>query len=327
MCTAISYHTKNFYFGRTLDYDCSFGEQVAIIPRNFPLNFRMVGEIKRHYAIIGMAHVAGGYPLYYDGGNEKGLAIAGLNFVGNTYYYEKQEGKCNLAQFELIPYLLATCKDVEEAIERLKEINVTNHPFSAQYPVAELHYLIADKERCIVMELVEDGMKIYENPVGVLTNNPPFPKQLFSLNGYINVTPEEPRNRFSEQYPLEEFSRGMGALGLPGDWTSQSRFARAAFVKLNSVPAGTSEEESVNEFFHVMNSVAQPRGSGLWKGHYEITVYTSCFSAAKGTYYYTTYGNHRIHGVKLKKHDLDSEKLIVYPLETKEEIAYQKVDD
>ena len=323
MCTAISYHTKNHYFGRTLDYDCSFGEQVVIVPRNYPLNLRMAGEIKSHYAVIGMAHVAKNYPLYYDGGNEKGLAIAGLNFVGNTHYFEEQKGKCNLAQFELIPYLLATCKDVDEVLKRLKEINVTNHPFAEQYPVAELHYLIADKNRCIVVELVKEGMQIYDNPVGVLTNNPSFPKQLFSLNDYINVTPEEPKNRFSDKYPLEEFSRGMGALGLPGDWTSKSRFARAAFVKLNSVTAGDSEEACVNEFFHVMNSVAQPRGSGLWKGHYEITIYTSCFSADAGIYYYTTYGNHRIHGVELFKHNLDGDKPIVYPLAMKEEIAYQ----
>ena len=323
MCTAISYHTKNHYFGRTLDYDCSFGEQVVIMPRNYPLHFRMAGEVKKHYAVIGMAHVANGYPLYYDGGNEEGLAIAGLNFVGNTHYFDEQKGKCNLAQFEFIPYLLSTCKDVEEVIKKLNEINVTNHSFAAQFPVAELHYLIADKKRCIVVELMKEGMKIYDNPVGVLTNNPPFPKQLFSLNDYINVTPEEPKNAFGKNYKLEEFSRGMGALGLPGDWTSKSRFARAAFVKLNSVPAGTSEEESVNEFFHVMNAVSQPRGSGLWKGHYEITVYTSCFSADAGIYYYTTYGNHRIHGVELKKHDLESDKLVVYPLAMKEEIAYQ----
>lgn len=323
MCTAISYKTKHFYFGRTLDYDFSFGEQVVIVPRNYPLKLRMAGEIKSHYALIGMAHVANGYPLYYDGGNEKGLGIAGLNFVGNTHYFEEQKGKCNLAQFELIPYLLATCKDVDEAITKLNEINVTNHPFAEQYPVAELHYLIADKNRCVVMELVKEGMKIYENPVGVLTNNPPFPLQLASLNDYINVTPEEPRNTFSKNYKLEEFSRGMGALGLPGDWTSKSRFARAAFVKLNSVPAGDSEKESVNEFFHVMNSVSQPRGSGLWNGHYEITVYTSCFSAEAGIYYYTTYGNHRIHGVELKKHDLDGDQIISYLLATEEEIAYQ----
>ena len=323
MCTAISYHTKRFYFGRTLDYDCSYGEQVAIMPRNFPLKFRMAGEVKNHYAVIGMAHVANGYPLYYDGGNEKGLGIAGLNFVGNTHYFEEQKGKCNLAQFELIPYLLATCKDVEEALKRLQEINVTNHAFADGYPVAELHYLIADKNRSVVLELVKEGMKIYDNPVGVLTNNPSFPQQLFSLNDYVNVTPEEPKNRFSKNYKLEEFSRGMGALGLPGDWTSKSRFARAAFVKLNSVPAGEGEEESVNEFFHVMNSVSQPRGSGLWKGNYEITVYTSCFSANAGAYYYTTYSNHRIHGVELKKHDLEGEKLITYPLAMKEEIAYQ----
>ena len=326
MCTAISYQTKNFYFGRTLDYDCSYGEQVVVLPRNYPLRLRGVGEVEKHYAVIGMAHIANGYPLFYDGGNEKGLAVAGLNFVGNACYSEKaQKDKTNIAQFELIAYLLCVCKDVEEAVLRLNEINVTATPFSEQYPVSQLHYLIADKTRSVTVEFVKEGVKIYENPVGVLTNNPPFPAQLSSLSDYINVTNEEPRNGFSKSYNPEEFSRGMGALGLPGDWSSKSRFARAAFVKLNSFSEGGGEEESVNEFFHIMESVAHPRGVCKWKGGYEITVYTSCFSAKTGAYYYTTYENHRIHGVELNKHDLEGERLTSYPLALKEDIAYEKV--
>ncbi len=323
MCTAISYKTKNFYFGRTLDYDCSYGEQVTITPRNYPLRFRMTNEIKRHYAYIGMAHVADGYPLYYDGGNEEGLAVAGLNFVGNACFFEARKDKIDLAQFELIPYLLGVCKSAEEAVSRLREINLVSLPFSDRFPVAELHYLIADKNGSYTVEFVKEGLCVYENPVGVLTNNPPFPAQLLSLGDCINVTSEEPRNRFSEIYNLAEISRGMGALGLPGDWSSKSRFARAAFVKLNSVPAGDGEEESVNEFFHVMNTVSQPRGSCRWKGGYEITVYTSCFSAQRGAYYYTAYGNHRICGVELFKHDLEGERIAAYPLMLHEDIAYQ----
>lgn len=88
MCTAATYKTKDFYMGRTLDYEFSYGEQITITPRNYEFDFRFAGKIKSHYALIGMAFVAGGYPLYYDAVNEKGLGMAGLNFVGNAAYEE-----------------------------------------------------------------------------------------------------------------------------------------------------------------------------------------------------------------------------------------------
>ena len=86
MCTAATYKTKDFYFGRTLDYEFSYGDQIVITPRNYSFHFRHVGDMEHHYAIIGMAHVAEDYPLYYDAMNEKGVAMAGLNFVGNAAY-------------------------------------------------------------------------------------------------------------------------------------------------------------------------------------------------------------------------------------------------
>ncbi len=88
MCTAATYKTKDFYFGRTLDYEFSYGEEIVVMPRRFPLDFRFLGKSEEHYAIIGMAHVADGYPMFYDAVNEKGLAMAGLNFVGNAVYRE-----------------------------------------------------------------------------------------------------------------------------------------------------------------------------------------------------------------------------------------------
>ena len=83
MCTAATYKTKDFYFGRTLDYEFSYGDEVTVTPRNFCFRFRHMSEVKTHYAMIGMAYVADDYPLYYDAVNEKGLGMAGLNFVGN----------------------------------------------------------------------------------------------------------------------------------------------------------------------------------------------------------------------------------------------------
>lgn len=314
MCTAATYKTKDFYFGRTLDYEFSYGDEIIITPRNFEFNFRMGKKMENHYAIIGMAHVAGDYPLYYDAINEKGLGIAGLNFVGNAYYNDCADGKDNIAQFELIPWILCQCETVKEVRELLKNINITNEPFSEKFPLAQLHWIIADKNGAIIVESMKDGLKVYDNPVGVLTNNPPFDKQMFELNKYMNLSSKSPQNNFSNKLNMEYYSRGMGGIGLPGDLSSQSRFVRVSFVKMNSV-SGDDEKSSVSQFFHILNSVDQQRGCcDVGDGKYEITIYTSCCNTSKGIYYYTTYNNHQITGVNMFKENLDGDKIIKYPV-------------
>ena len=323
MCTAATYKTKDFYFGRTLDYEFSYKEEVTITPRNYEFKFRNKEAINNHYAIIGMAYVAENYPLYYDAINEKGLGMAGLNFVGNAHYNETEQEKDNIAQFEFIPWILSQCATTKEAKTLIEKINLLNVSFNAQLPLAQLHWIISDSEESITVEAVKEGIKVYDNPVGVLTNNPPFDKQMFELNNYMNLSPKSPENKFSKDLDLQQYSRGMGAIGLPGDLSSQSRFVRVAFVKMNSV-SGDTEKESVNQFFHILNSVDQQRGCcQLDDGKYEITIYTSCCNATKGIYYYTTYNNHQITAVDMHKENLDGDQLIRYPLISGEHINFQ----
>ena len=322
MCTAVTYKTKDFYFGRTLDYEFSYGEEVTITPKNYHFKFRNGNFLIVHYALIGMAHVADDYPLYYEAVNECGLGMAGLNFPGNAVYNEKRNDKDNVAQFELIPWLLGKCASVDEARYLLENINITNEPFNDKYPVSPLHWLIADSKECIVVESVKEGLKIYENPVGVMTNNPPFDKQLFNLNNYRHLSNTELLSTFSDNLKLESYSRGLGGLGLPGDVSSMSRFVRASFVKMNSV-SSDDEVFSVNQFFHILNSVEQVRGCcKLKENTFEITIYSSCCNATRGIYYYTTYNNHMINAIDMHKENLDSEKLIRYSLIDKEQINY-----
>lgn len=323
MCTAVTYQTKNFYFGRTLDYEYSYREEVTVTPRNYPLSFREMGVLKSHYGIIGMALVVHGYPLYFDGVNEKGLAMAGLNFVGNAVYRKSIPGRENVAQFEFVPWILSQCATVEEARQRINVMNLTDTAFGPELPPAQLHWIIADRKEAVTVEAVKEGLRVYSNPVGVLTNNPPFDKQLFQLNNYRHLSSKTPKNCFSDKLSLNAYSRGLGAMGLPGDISSQSRFVRAAFVKMNSV-SGESEVESVSQFFHILGAVDQQRGCcDVGGGKYEMTIYTSCCNADKGIYYYTTYDNHRISAVDMHRENLDGESLAQYPLIRTEQVYLQ----
>lgn len=323
MCTAVTYKTKDFYFGRTLDYDFSYGGEVVITPRNFPFSFRNMGVLETHYAMIGMALVADDYPLYHEAVNEKGLGMAGLNFVDNAVFSDEMPGKDNVATFEFIPWILSECATVKEARKRMEKLNLVKESFSEKLPAAQLHWIIADRDEAITVEAVKEGIKIYDNPAGVLTNNPPFEEQMFMLNHYMHLSPKSPENLFSKKLPLHVYSRGMGALGLPGDLSSPSRFVRTAFVKMNSV-SGDSEEESVSQFFHILGAVDQQRGCcDVGEGEYEITLYTCCCNADKGIYYYTSYDNHQITAVDMQKEDLNGGLLVRYPLIEGEQIKRQ----
>lgn len=323
MCTAATYQTKDHYFGRNLDLEYSYEETVTITPRNYPFRFRKVPEIKSHYAMIGVAYVVGDYPLYYDATNEKGLSMAGLNFPGNADYKPYEEGKDNITPFEFIPWILGKCATVAEAKQLLQSLNLVNIAFSEQLPLSTLHWIIADRESAITVESVKEGLRVYDNPVGVLTNNPPFDFQMFNLNNYMSLSTNAPSNRFSDRIELHPYSRGMGALGLPGDLSSASRFVKACFTKLNSV-SGDSESESVSQFFHILDSVEQQRGCVyMGEGKYELTIYSSCCNVDKGIYYYKTYENSQITGVDIYREDLDGDMPVSYPLVTGQHIFMQ----
>lgn len=324
MCTAVTYRTKDNYFGRTLDYEYSYKETVTITPRNYPFNFRKMPKLDTHFAIIGMAYVVENYPLYYDATNEAGLSIAGLNFVGNACYNDFIEGKDNISPFELIPWILGQCENLKQAKELLSKINIVNINFSEELPLSELHWIIADKDNAITVESTKDGLKIYDNSIGVLTNNPTFDFHMHNLTNYMGLSSRQIENRLcsSECVQLKPYSRGMGAIGLPGDLSSTSRFVRAAFTKINSV-SGESEEESVGQFFHILGAVEHPRGS-VYMGDdkYEITIYTSCCNTDKGIYYYTTYGNRQITAVDMHREAINGCELISYELVKEEQINY-----
>lgn len=313
MCTAFSYNVGHHYFGRNLDYEYHFEEQVTITPRNFSLPLRNGNPLGCHFAMIGIATIVDGFPLYYDAVNEKGLAMAALNFPGNAKYQTADENANNIAVFELIPWLLAQCENVVDAEIVLSKTRIIDIPFSEQFPTTSLHWILCDKRKTLTLEITKDGMHLYHNPYEVLTNNPPFPYHLENMNRYMNLTAKEPTNRFHTSLPLTQISRGMGAIGLPGDLSSSSRFVRAAFVKWNVRP-GENDTEDITQCFHLLSSVEQQDGCVAVNDLFEKTIYSSCCNTDTGVYYYTTYGNHQITAINMHNHDLNSNILASYPL-------------
>lgn len=296
MCTAISFLTKDHYFGRNLDLEYSYDEMIAITPRRFPFPFRHTNTLNPHFSLIGMAYIQDKYPLYYEATNEVGLSMAGLDFPEYTDYKQKNPEKDNITPFEFIPWILGQCKSVSEAEALLHNINLLDENFSAELPLSPLHWIISDSISSITIESLKDELKVYKNPLGVLTNTPTFDEHLSDFNP--SAVP-------------------------PGGWSSSARFSRASYVKLHSV-CENSESESVSQFFHILSAVEQPKG---WKVtddyRYKHTIYSSCCNTTKGIYYYKTYNNSQITAVDMHHENLDSTQLISYPLIKTQQIRIQ----
>ena len=318
MCTAISEVGITHLFGRTLDLEYSYAESTVLAPRAFELKFSCLGTVREHPAILGTAHVCDGYPLYFDAFNQAGLAAAALNFPGAAVYNKPREGAYNVASFELIPWILSRCTGVRDAVKLLEKANITDTSFSADMPTTPLHWLIADRYGCICVEPTELGTQIHADPLGVITNSPRFAYQKLNLSSYAHCSPRQPENHLCPDIDIPSPSRGMGAIGLPGDFSSESRFVRAVFCKTHTAH-GQDATEEISRFFHVMDAVAQPKGCALTDGGEPIyTVYTSCADTLAQVYYYTTYGCRTVHAVDMKAHDTDGTSLSVFPREHKE---------
>lgn len=314
MCTAVSFMADSHYFGRTLDFEISYGEGVTVVPREYPFRFRYTESLQNHYALIGMAVVKEGYPLYFDGMNEYGLCMAGLLFSNNAVYLPVDGTKQNVTPFEFIPWVLAQCKTVEEAAELCGHVNLVDEAFDQHLPLTPLHWMVADESGCFVVEPLKDGVQIIQNPVGVMTNNPPFPYQLLHLSDYMHLSNRSSQNTAFPQVVLQPYSRGMGAKGLPGDFSSASRFVRAAFVKNHMLRSPSID--GVTQFFHILHTVQIPKGCVLSdKGKPVFTTYSCCYDVKEKAYCFNTYDHIAVSSVRLLEQDLQSDQVTFFAVD------------
>ena len=303
MCTAIFDNKYGAFFGRTLDLECSYGEKVMRVAKGESLNFIHEGMHICKHSILGMAHYTGSQPLFYDAVNDAGLSAAALNFPMYASYHKPARGRTNLASFELISYILSRCASVGEVIHILDGAVITPDDFSPTLKSTPLHWMIADKTRCIVAESVAEGLKIYDDPFGVMTNSPPFPYHSARICELAYLSPETQKNNLLPDYAIEPYSRGLGAHGLPGDYSSASRFARALFAKQNTLLPFCAEDmtqiaAAKRRIFDILGTVFLPFGiTRAENGKPIYTVYTSCIDMERCEYSYFTFESREVRTV------------------------------
>lgn len=308
MCTCISI---NSYFGRNMDITHSFNERIIITPRNYIINYKVESPSIVHYAIIGIGNVTNNYPLYADAINEHGLGVAALNFPYFSYYHKQNKDKINLAPYELILYILSNFKNVKEVKEKINLINLVNINFSMNLKNTPLHYMVSDNIESIVIESTKNGINIYNNPFNILTNSPPFSYHKENIKNYLNLHNKDSINVINKSLKLNPISFGLGAFGLPGDYSSTSRFIKGFFIK-SFLDFNKDEYYNIIQFYNCLDSIKMIKGCVYTKHGYEYTRYTSIYNLSKGILYYKTYDDYRIYSMNLFNNNLNNNELIIY---------------
>ena len=328
MCTSLSIKSNkgHNFFGRNMDLAYDFNQSVLIIPRNYQIPNKVTGDMaKNKYAIIGMGTIIDNHPTLADGMNEKGLACAGLNFDGYSYVEENiVPGKKNIAPYDFIYWVVANHETVDEVKQTIENLELVKVPINERTPLPTLHWMIVDKTgKSIVVEKTKDKFAVYDNPVGVMTNNPTFDWHLTNLNEYMKITPNHPQNVKWSDRELTPLGVGAGTLGIPGDFESVSRFVRIAYIRAH-MPSIEDDITAVTQFLHMLDYVIMVKGGVITKeGLEDITRYSSCMDQERGIYYYRNYNNNRINAIDMHKEDLDSTEIKLFPYLETQDINYQ----
>ena len=300
MCTAISISKYKHYFGRTLDLEYNYNENVIIVPRAYNLKFRYNQSNNNHIAFMGIGIIENNYPLFYDGCNEKGLCIAGLNLPFSTTYSEYKSNKINLCSFELIPFILSNCANCNEVKSILSKCNITNDSFNNYYNNSKLHFMVSDNKTSIVIEIINKNIIIYNNEYGVLTNEPSFIFHLENIKHYNQID-----NLINDKL------KGSHLLGLPGDNISSSRFVRSSINKKYF----EFNENNISEIFNIFNSVFELNGlSKINDNSFYKTIYISIYNSTDNICYIKTYNCSNIIQINIFDFNLNGINLFNYTI-------------
>ncbi|GAA2857996.1 choloylglycine hydrolase family protein [Pediococcus damnosus] len=323
MCTSVMYQNAkgNWFLARTMDFSFELGGRPVVVPRNFHFKSDADAEgFDTKLGFTGAGRDLNGYILV-DGVNEAGVGAATLYFDGLAKFAEETEAdKINLAPHEMINWILGNVTSVAGLKAKINDVNIVAVANDLFKMVVPLHWIVADKTgACVVLEQDGDGMHVMDDPAKVMTNSPDFQWHLKNLNNYVQLKPTSHGEKTYGEFKSDAYGLGSGALGLPGDYTSVSRFVRAAFIRENTEKADTTAS-SINALSHILNSVEIPKGvKADDEGGCDYSQYRGYMSLDEGAYYMQPYADQTITRVALTPAVLNADKPTEYPLQSEQQ--------
>jgi len=297
--------------GRTMEFGFDVKSEVMVVPAGTPMTGSLPGgatgiKYTTKYGMIGANAL--GFPVIVDGINEQGLFVSDLYFPGYAGYADvtPENASRAMASYEIGNWLLGNFATVDEVRAHLQDIVLVSTAVEALGGPPPLHFIIRDRSgKSLVIEPLEGKLKVYDDPVGVLTNSPSFDWHLTNLRNYIGLTAQNvPSLQLGGNFTLPQFGQGTGMFGLPGDATPPSRFVRAVAYSQTALPVSTAAE-AVLQVFHIMNSFDIPLGSVREKSgdaiHVDYTVWTSVADLKNDRWYFRTYNDQALRLVDLHK--------------------------
>lgn len=264
-CTAFQLQSldKSWVYFRSMEFGFPFNSQAIIVPRGTEFTGAtpdgMNGGLKwsAKYGFVGM-NVDIAPTIVADGMNEKGLVVGMLYLPGYSEYLPATPAKADrtIGSWQVANYLLSTCSTVAEAKALLEQESayVAQQDFPPFKGLLPVHYYIADSTGAVVIaEFVGGKLRLHDNPIGILTNSPPFDWQTINLGNFVNLSPVNVPQVDLKSFNVQNYGQGSGLLGLPGDFTPPSRFVRATVFSQTASLQPTAIA-TVNEGFHVLNT-------------------------------------------------------------------------
>ncbi|SFV49783.1 Choloylglycine hydrolase [hydrothermal vent metagenome] len=331
-CTGIEVKAKDgaSVTGRTVEFGILIDTSVAVVPRGYEfVGMTTRGEGKRwtsKYASVGM--IIADYEVIVDGINEKGLSCANFYFPGYAKYSvtTKENQSISMSSTDVVQWILSMFESVDDVRKALENNEVAISPvLTPGFPpqVQPFHFVVYDKTgKSIVFEPIDGKLKIYDNPLGVITNSPTYDWHMTNLRNYVTLSANSAKDIELTNMTVKSLGQGSGMLGLPGDFTPPSRFVRAAAFSSSVIPKKTAQE-SVMQVFHILNNFDIPVGAARTvedgKIFSDYTMLTVARDSKNIRYYYKTYDDQNIKVVDLKDFDLDAKKIVKLHTLTKQQ--------
>lgn len=317
MCTSLTLANQqgDHFLARTMDFGTDFQARIMVMPRNRTVQGD-AGTFTTQYGFVGAGRKLD-HEMFTDGVNECGVGIGALYFPGHASYLEDTPADMlGLAPQDFVAWVLGNITSVADLRNKVGQIQLINVPAALINGVPPLHFIISDATGTTAVLEPEGGeLHLIDDPVGVMTNSPNLSWHLQHLSTYSTLTNQERPTHALMDYTPPTQGPGTGAVGLPGDYTSMSRFVKTVFTKEYATPA-TDVPSTLNLLQDILNGVTIPKGVKIQEdGQSDYTQYRGYMNLTAHTYYMDLYENQILQKVALTDDLLDHlDEPVEYPM-------------